>query len=313
MIVVFGSINLDLVARVPRFAQPGETLAAESFAVHPGGKGANQALAAARAGASVALVGAVGDDAFAAPALALLRAGGVDVARVRAVAGATGIALIDVTAAGENAIRIVAGANADVDAAAVDPAWLTPATTVVLQQEIPASANLALATRAQAADARIVLNAAPARDVDAALLDAIDILVVNEPEMRAVAAAMRLPAAPEAFAPAFVRQRGGAAVITLGARGVVAADAKGTYALPAPSVTVVDTTGAGDAFVGALAAALDRALGLQAALARGVAAGSLACRHAGAQPALPCADEIEQLATTLLNSGASALASGNGT
>jgi ribokinase len=306
MIVVLGSINLDLVARVPRFAEPGETLAAESFAVHPGGKGANQALAAARAGASVALVGAVGDDAFAGPALALLRAGGVDLARVRVVAGATGIALIDVTATGENAIRIVAGANAHAEAAAVDPAWLVPATTLVLQQEIPAGANLALAGRARAAGARVVLNAAPARDVDAALLDAIDVLVVNEPEMRAVAAAMRLPAQPEAFASAFARQRGRAAVITLGARGAVAADAQRSYALPAPRVPVVDTTGAGDAFVGALAAALDRGLGLGAALARGVAAGSLACGHAGAQPALPRAAEIERLAATLAASGGTA-------
>ena len=128
MIVVLGSINLDLVARVPRFGQPGETRVAESFAMHPGGKGANQALAAARAGARVTMAGAVGRDAFAAPALAGLRAGGVDVGAVRAVAGPTGLALIEVAASGENRILIVAGANAHADASDVRADWLGPST-----------------------------------------------------------------------------------------------------------------------------------------------------------------------------------------
>ncbi len=299
MVVVFGSINLDLVARVARFALPGETLAAESFAMHPGGKGANQALAAKRAGAQVALFGAVGSDAFATPALALLRAGGVDVAGVRVTAGSTGIALIEVEATGENRIVIVAGANARVDANDVRDDVLGPATVVVLQQEIPAAANLALATRARATGARVVLNAAPARAVEPALLGLVDILIVNATEMRALAAASDLPAGPAAFATAFPRRHGGTAIVTLGADGAVAAGPGAGCSLRAPPVAAVDSTGAGDAFVGALAAALDRGMPLPAALAWGVAAGSLACARHGAQPALPHAAEIAPMATAL--------------
>ena len=299
MVVVFGSINLDLVARVPRFAQPGETLAAESFAMHPGGKGANQAVAAARAGSRVTLVGAVGRDAFAAPALADVRASGVDVSAVRAVAGPTGVALVEVAASGENRILIIAGANALVEANDVSADWLRPSTVVVLQQEIPATANLTLATRARAAGARVVLNAAPERDVDPALLDLAGIVVVNESEMHALAAASGLPAEPAAFAAGLVRRHGGVAVVTLGARGAIAAGPEAGYALRAPPVAVVDTTGAGDAFVGALAATIDRGRALPTALAWGVAAGSLACERAGAQPSLPYAAAIRPLAAVI--------------
>lgn len=299
MVVVFGSINLDLVARVPRLAQPGETLAAESFAMHPGGKGANQALAAARAGAAVALVGVVGRDPFAAPALALLETGGVDLSNVRRVPGPTGIALIQVNASGENAIVVIAGANAKLDADAIPAGWLRPSTILVLQQEIPATANAAVVGRAHASGARIVLNAAPARPVDRRFLDHVDVLVVNEAEMRALAPAAGFPDAPEAFARAFASRRGATAVVTLGAAGAVAADAGSSCSLAAPAVAVVDSTGAGDAFVGTLAAALDRGSTLPAALAWGVAAGSLACKRAGAQPALPLAGEIAPLAAIL--------------
>src|SRR5262245_13103782 len=124
MVVVFGSINLDLVARVAHFVRPGETLASDSFGMHPGGKGANQALAAARAGATVAMVGAVGDDSFAQSAMTLLGAGGVDTSRVRVAPTATGIALIEVAANGENAIVVVAGANAHANADDVPDEWL---------------------------------------------------------------------------------------------------------------------------------------------------------------------------------------------
>ncbi len=206
MVVVFGSVNLDLVARVPRFPQPGETLAAESFAMYPGGKGGNQALAAARAGAAVAMVGAVGRDAFAAAALADLRAGGVDLDAMRSVDDRTGLALIGVAASGENTIVVIAGANACADAGDVAPERLQPSTLVVLQQEIPAAANLALARRARAAGARVVLNAAPAREPDPALLALVDVIVVNETEMRALAAGGDPAVSPAAFAAAFARR-----------------------------------------------------------------------------------------------------------
>jgi ribokinase len=299
MVVVFGSINLDLVARVPRFAHPGETLAAESFALHPGGKGANQALAAARAGARVALVGAVGRDAFALPALAELRAGGVDLSGVRTIDGPTGIALIQVNAAGENAILIIAGANAHVDAGAVAADRLSVSTVLVLQQEVPAAANAEVARRARARGARIILNAAPARALAPALLACVDVVVFNASEMQALARADGLPEEPAAFARALAGRNGGTTVVTLGAAGVVAAERGACYALAAPALTVVDSTGAGDAFVGTLAAAFDRSLPLREALPLAVASGSLACTEHGAQRALPCAEQVALLAAAL--------------
>ena len=299
MVVVFGSINLDLVARAERFPRPGETLAAESFAMYPGGKGANQALAAARAGAAVAMAGAVGEDAFAAPALSALATGGVDLTRVRRVSAPTGVAVIAVAASGENTILVAAGANACVDAGAVPDDWLRAPAVLVLQHEVPAAANAAIAARAAGSGTRIVLNAAPARTIAPALLSAIDVLVVNETEMREVAQEHDLPADPVLFVEAHARRHGHAAIVTLGAAGIVAAERGARYALPAPAVDVVDTTAAGDAFVGALAAGLAHDLPLRLALGRAVAAGSLACARAGAQPSLPEAAAIEALAATL--------------
>ncbi len=299
MIVVVGSINLDLVVRVARLPRAGETLAGTAFASLPGGKGANQALAARRAGADVALVGAVGDDAFAGPALALLRADGVDVSGVRTVAAPTGLALIHVDDAGENAITVIAGANATVTTQALPAAKLRAATSVVMALEIPLETVVATAAAARAAGVRTILNAAPATPLPRALLAAIDVLVVNESEAAAVAAALGLPAAPAAFASALQAVHGPATVVTLGARGAVAAHREGSTALRAPAVAVVDTVGAGDAFVGALAAALDRGVSLEGALREGLAAGSLACTRAGAQPSMPLRADIARLAASI--------------
>jgi ribokinase len=297
MVIVFGSANLDLVARVARLPRPGETLAGLDFAMLPGGKGANQALAARRSGAEVMFVGAVGDDPFAAMALAGLAAAGVGLAAVRRIAVPTGVALIHVDATGENCITVVAGANAHADPEAIPDAVLGPDATLVLQLEVPLPAVEAAAVRARRRGARVILNAAPVQALPAGLLAAIDVLVVNEHEARTIAAALGLPSAPQAFAGEFHRGLGKAAVVTLGALGVVAAAAGACYAGPAPAVAAVDTTGAGDAFTGALAAALDRQATWPRALAEGLAAGSLACTAAGAQQALPTAEAIAALAT----------------
>jgi ribokinase len=282
MVIVFGSINLDLVTRVARFPAPGETVGAESFATYPGGKGANQALAAARAGAAVRLYGAVGTDAFADAALALLAAGGVDLDGVTRAAAPTGCATILVDAHGENCIAVASGANAHADPEAVPDSVLTPGTVVVLQHEVPAHANAVLIARAHRAGARIILNAAPARPLSIELLRQIDVLVVNESEVSA-----SVP--PAADAPAL------AVVITLGAKGAILRLAGKTVEAIAPRVTVADTTGAGDAFVGAMAAALDACASPADALRHAVAAGSLACTAAGAQPALPDRNAIAAL------------------
>ncbi len=299
MIVVVGSINLDLVAHVTRLPAAGETIAGQSFATHPGGKGANQALAARRAGATVTLVGAVGADAFAEPALALLRSGDVDLRHVAAVDAPTGVALIHVDAAGENSITVVAGANGMVGAAMVPDALLAPSTLVLMPLEIPLATVVEVAKRARAAGAHVVLNAAPASALDATLLSLVDVLVVNEHEAAVLARPLGLPAEPAAFCAAMSARFGHGAIATLGAQGAVAATPDQRIAILSPRVGVVDTVGAGDALTGALAAALDRGATLREALAEGVAAGALACTRRGAQPALPARADIARLAATI--------------
>jgi len=286
MVVVFGSINLDLVARVARIPAPGETVAGGSFETAPGGKGANQALAARQAGAEVRMFGAVGTDAFAAQALANLRAAGVTLDGVIAADVSTGVALISVANDGENAIVVIPGANAHARAAQVPDAMLTSSTTVLMQLETPLPEVAMLAACARRAGARTVLNAAPAAELPEALLRDVDVLLVNEHEAAILAAAAGVPATPSAFAEALAA-RGTIAVVTLGARGAVGFVAGAVLHLPAPPTKVVDTTGAGDAFAGAFAAALDAGRGQADAIAAGLRAGSAACAWRGAQRALP--------------------------
>ena len=296
MVVVFGSINVDLVTRVERFPGPGETLTGKSFAVYAGGKGANQALAAARAGATVRLHGAVGQDRFADVALELLASGGVQLDGIARAAEPTGCATILVADHGENCIVIAAGANARADPSSVTDAALTPSTTLVLQQEVPASANAALITRARRRGARIILNAAPARAVEIDVLRDIDVLVVNESEAAALAGRHGWPATSEAFAhrvAAVSPQL--TVVVTLGREGAIACSATERASAKPPPIDVVDTTGAGDAFVGVFAAALDRGAALRDAIARAVAAGASACTTTGAQPSLPHRSAIDAL------------------
>jgi ribokinase len=296
MVVVFGSINLDLVTRVERFPAPGETLSGSEFATHAGGKGGNQALAAARAGAKVQMYGAVGRDAFAAPATALLDAGGVDLHGVATVDAPTGCATILVDAKGENSIVVVAGANAYVDAKAVPDSALASDTLLVLQQEVPVEANATLIARARRLGARIVLNAAPARPLTRESLRQIDVLIVNENEAAALAGTFDCPTLPEAFASAVTSQIAELTVIvTLGAAGALCRVRGESLHIAAPDVNVVDTTGAGDAFVGALAAGLDGGAAIADALRLAVAAGSLACTMQGAQSALPDRARIDAL------------------
>jgi len=300
MVVVFGSINLDLVTRVPRLPSPGETLIGSGFASYPGGKGANQALAAARTGAAVRMYGAVGRDAAAGSALALLRAGEVDVCGVLAVDAPTGCATILVDDAGENAIIVVPGANGKVDPGAVPDAVLSPSAVLVLQQEVPASANAALIGRAARAGMRIVLNAAPARPLPRELLAMIATLIVNENEAAVLAPSFGWPPEPLAFAAAAAAEIDGLeVVVTRGKSGAVSVRGDDCVHVAAPRVDVVDTTGAGDAFVGAFASALDAGEDRRKALSIAIAAGSLACTRRGAQPALPGRDAIDALLLSL--------------
>jgi ribokinase len=297
VIVVLGSLNVDFVARVPRLPAPGETLSARTFDMVPGGKGANQALAARRAGASVRLFGHVGDDALAPVALSRLADAGVDVSGV-AVAGApTGVALIEVDGKGENTIVVAAGANAATRAEQVPDSALVPTTTVVLQLEVPLAEVAAMAQRAAARHARVVLNAAPAAALPERLIADVDVLVVNETEADALAQEHGAKGVADLCA-AFARAER-TLVVTRGAEGVSYTAQGDTFARRAPVVQAVDTVGAGDAFTGALAAALDRGADLDRAISEALAAGALACTRPGAQDALPSREEIRALADTL--------------
>lgn len=294
MIIVFGSTNLDQVGTVPRLPKPGETVAGGRFTTAAGGKGANQALAARRAGRPVAHVGAVGDDAFAEAALALLRADGVDLAGVATVAEPTGIAMILVDAAGENVIAVLPGANGTIAAADAERALARAATDdiVLLQQEIPQAATARALAIARERGITTMLNTAPFLDTTPEVAPLASILVANETEFALLTRCD--PDHPEAAIAAWAAEHGQTVVVTRGAAGATAAIADGALLhIPAPKIVPVDTVGAGDTFCGYLAAGLDAGDGFEAALRRAVAAASLACLAPGAQPAIPRRDAVD--------------------
>jgi len=290
MIVVFGSINLDLIFPVPHIPRPGETVLGPLTRIEPGGKGANQAVAAARDGAQVVMAGAIGRDALGRGALGLLRDARVDLTRVVETDASTGCAAISVDPAGNNAIAVGSGANLLARAAQVEDALLGPETTVVLQMEVPAAETASVIRRASARGARIVLNLAPALPLAEATLRCVDVLVVNETEAVSLAADIGCDATAAAL-----RGRLDVTVVrTLGGDGLEAASpGAGLIRLSARPIGVVDSTGAGDCFVGVLAAALDRGADLAAALHRATAAAGLCCTRAGSQGSIPVAAETD--------------------
>lgn len=305
MIVVIGSMNLDRTARLERAPEAGETLAIDSMAVAPGGKGGNVAAAAARLGAQVAMLARVGRDADGAYLRRALEEAGVDVAGVEAVDEvATGTAWIWLEASGENRIGIFAGANRTLtpDALAVAAAGpvapFAPDRLVVLNLEIPPATIESAIGRAHRAGARVLLNLSPVGGLPPSLLCGGDLLVVNGREAAALArraapgdlgAAARMAAALRAEGP-------GTVVVTLGAQGAAAADPHGTIEVAGIPVRAVDTTGAGDAFLGALAAALDAGIGLNEALGVAAATGAFTATRPGAQSAQPSARDLTAFA-----------------
>lgn len=284
-VVVVGSINADLGVQVERFPKPGETLTASGGAFSPGGKGANQALAAALHGAQVSMVGAVGQDGAAAEALALLEEHGVDLASVAHREGATGIAVVTVDANGENQILVIPGANATMDADAVNEHadLVTGADVVVLQGEIPREG---IERAARLAGGRLVLNLAPVMELDPEVVLLADPLVVNEHEATLLHRQLvggEAPGDEQAALAALLRAGCHSVVLTLGARGALMGSGPGVEQVDSRRVTAVDTTGAGDAFVGVLAAGLAQGVELVAAAraAARVAAGVV--QYPGAQ------------------------------
>ncbi|MGI9335163.1 MAG: ribokinase [Gammaproteobacteria bacterium] len=296
MVVVFGSINVDFVMRVERLPAPGETVLGGSYFLVQGGKGANQACAAALAGESkVAMIGCTGHDDWARFAVERLREAGVDLSPVSAVEEPTGCASICVDSDGENAIAVASGANMALRASQIPASLLGPDAVLVLQMETPPEENFAAVRRAHTAGARVVLNVAPAAPVPGDVLDAVDYLVVNEIEARMVASRLNIADdQPQVLAARLSEAHALVCIATLGARGAIAAGHGKTVHVDSPKVTPVDTTGAGDAFVGALAASLDAGAGLDETLARAVVAGALTCERPGAQSSFPARADIER-------------------
>jgi ribokinase len=293
MIIVFGSINLDLIFPVPHIPGPGETVLGPAIRIEPGGKGANQALAAALDGAVVVMAGAVGRDSLAASALTLLRKANVDLTRVIETGTSTGCAAIAVDPAGNNAIAVGSGANLVASQAQVEDSLLNPQSTVVLQMEVPAAETAAMIYRARATGARIILNLAPAAPLPEAALRQLDVLVVNETESAWLAG--HLGCADDASR---LRDRLDTVIVrTLGGDGLEVATAEGVTAIPARAIIPVDTTAAGDCFVGVLAAALDRGATLTTALRRATAAAALCCTRHGSQGSIPSASETDAFLT----------------
>lgn len=295
-IVVVGSLNMDLVMRMGRAPAAGETLPGRDFATLPGGKGANQAVACARMGARVAMVGRVGADANGEVLRAALAADGIDATEVDALTAAhTGVAMIWVEDGGQNRIALAPGANGLLDVAGVErvAALIEAATMLIVQLEVPMAAVEAAVARAHRAGVTVLMNAAPAMALPASLWPQIDLLVVNESEATALSDVAVVDPASAARAGATLRERGPDRVlVTLGAQGVAVVDAGGARHAPACPVQAVDTTAAGDTFIGALAAALCEGRTLDEAVALGQAASALCVTRRGAQASIPYRHEL---------------------
>lgn len=298
-VIVVGSINTDLVVATPRFPLPGETLTGSSFTVSGGGKGANQAIAAARLGGVVRFIGAVGDDAYGEARLAALMSDGIDVSHVRRMPEApSGVALILVDGEGHNSIVVIAGANGTVAPEYLDEVLVgtvQPEDVLCCQLEIPFEATRRALEIGKREGATTVLNAAPGTGEARDLLPLVDVLVVNEIEAMQLAGRESQPANVSLFdvVGESIRSYGaGEVVVTLGELGAIYRGEAGGHYFPAVPVEAVDTTGAGDAFVGVLVALLAEGWGTLEAVPICIRAGSLAVTRASAQPSLPHRHEI---------------------
>jgi ribokinase len=312
-VIVVGSVNVDLVASGERLPSPGETVTGAEYSRHHGGKGGNQAVAAARLGAATAFVGAIGDDDFGEDARTALASEGIGLTGLVVVPGPTGVALILVDAGGENLISVASAANAaltpDMILAAL--ADLRPTTTdvVLVGHEIPTSAARAALLAARAAGATTILNPAPAGGIERSTFGLADILTPNRGELATIAAAdaqrvgraARSGGEPDALGRILLEQNSDgsgvrrAVVVTLGPAGaLVLRPGRDAFDLAAPTVKAIDSVGAGDTFNGALAAGLASGLDLDEAARRAVAAGALATTRAGAREGMPNAAELDK-------------------
>jgi ribokinase len=294
-ILVVGSINMDLVVRANHFPAPGETIQGSELATYPGGKGANQAVAAARQGIPTAILGCVGQDAHGDQLIQNLRQNHVDTALVRRDEAATGSAIIIVDSQGQNSIVVSPGANGKLGAEDVQAVSDTRPKMLILQLEIPLESILRASALAKAQDTQVLLNPAPARPLPDALLSETDYLLPNEGELSQLSGRSVHDLASAESAARVLLDRGAKTIIvTLGPSGSLIVTQEAASHIPAYEVQVVDTTAAGDAFIGGFAAARLRGLSLEEAAAYGNACGALAASKPGAQPSLPTREEVER-------------------
>ncbi|SNY16221.1 ribokinase [Pseudomonas sp. LAMO17WK12:I6] len=296
-VVVIGSLNMDLVTRAPRLPKGGETLIGHSFATVSGGKGANQAVAAARLGARVAMVGCVGNDDYGVQLRDALLAEQIDCQAVSTVEDSSGVALIVVDDNSQNAIVIVAGANGAMTPAVIDrfDAVLQAADVIICQLEIPDATVGHALKRARALGKTVILNPAPAsRPLPADWFAAIDYLIPNESEASALSGlSVDSLQSAESAANQLIAMGAGKVIITLGAQGSLFANGKGFEHFPAPKAQAVDTTAAGDTFVGGFAAALASGKSEAEAIRYGQIAAALSVTRAGAQPSIPTMSDVQ--------------------
>lgn len=296
-VVVIGSLNMDLVTRAPRLPRGGETLIGHSFATVSGGKGANQAVAAARLGAQVAMIGCVGNDDYGVQLRDALLAEQIDCQAVSVVEGSSGVALIVVDDHSQNAIVIVAGANGAMTPAVIDrfDAVLQNADVIICQLEIPDATVGHALKRARTLGKTVILNPAPAsRPLPADWFAAIDYLIPNESEAAALSGVpVESRESAEKAASHLIAMGAGKVIITLGAEGSLFANGKGFEHFPAPKVKAVDTTAAGDTFVGGFAAALADGKSEAEAIRYGQIAAALSVTRAGAQPSIPSMSDVQ--------------------
>ena len=297
-VVIVGSLNMDLVTRAPRLPRAGETLAGQSFVTVPGGKGANQAVAAARLGASVAMIGCVGDDAYGEQLRSALLTEGIDCQAVTTIAGeSTGVALIVVDDNSQNAIVIVAGGNGHVSASVVDgfDVLLQQAEVIICQLEVPESTVGHVLKRGHELGKTVILNPAPATGpLPEQWYGWVDYLIPNESEATALTGLpVDSPASAESAAKTLLASGVGKVVVTLGEQGALFASEERVEHFPAPRVNPVDTTAAGDTFVGGFAAALADGKSESEAIRFGQIAAALSVTRSGAQPSIPTFAEVQ--------------------
>lgn len=291
-----GSLNADLVVRVPRFPQPGETISGSDLQIIPGGKGANQAVAAARQGTSISMLGRVGNDSFGPELINNLKQNNVDTSHVQIDSqSATGTAIIVVDANGQNNIVLSPGGNGQVSPADVTAVSFLDYKLLLLQLEIPIEAVLAAAQRARESGLRVLLNPAPARSLPEELISLSDFVLPNETELSLLTnQSVHDISSAEKAAKTLLERGAQNVIVTLGANGALIVSNKQVTHVNTYQVEVVDTTAAGDAFIGGFASALLRNKSLEEAVRYGCACGALATTKFGAQPSLPTQQEVER-------------------